>query len=805
MRYTVYVDSLYGLDSNTGELLSPVKTLPYALTQVYEGGVIVLQSGNGISYGNLTVTKNLTIKSAYGAVPIVGSLTLLNMQGLIEGLTFKNISTGITANNLSIGSTIVRGCRFSSVNTAISINSVNYISIHRNYFYEHQSAIKINSAKEVCVNSNDFSNGQKSIDIVTVDRLDLWGNTIYGALDLPPILFPDTNLRIIYKTINAFDISHNRIQLPGFASPTNNGKYDVAVNIVNGPSFNYGTDFIVISLGSIVSWNGLQLSQELAIGDIVRIMYSEAGDIDPGRAISISNIGDKNSRVDSNSISSAGIPISTGVYFNTPVKILNNNFDDVLVWWGGSVPTGGTGMNNIGETAMYRDPFNEDFRLQPSSPNIDRGDFDRWNNIYGEIGIKKVNIDGGWYYTASYTGIRDNVSPFDRDIDFDLFHRGATGIQGATGDIGAFEFNYNETALGNYVAEYGYDKDYPGTETGPYATPDRGYQRSGTNDLHIATNVVPSQNGETGLYTFYTTGSSYSRFRSKEMILSGSNLIIGTRTRNDVVIIYPSHPSFETGLIYASPDGNDLWTGTFESPYRTIDRALQNGSQYVVVEPGYYPSFHGVTGISLIGVERYLEIGLSGIFYSNVRDGSWTGVGTYSYDMNDLTLTSPSDIMGGFNFNTDVDIKLFVTVESDNLMVNISNNDNSAYIKINRSLSVITYGYMTGINTYEINYSISDPHTSDEIFSDLKVRFIFNGNKFIISIDGKYIHGSYTNNFISGSFTNWVLRFTNSGSGDDIISNLSAFSSAIVGATGISSTVTLKKLFAIMGSTGIQG
>jgi hypothetical protein len=805
MLYTVYVDSLYGLDSNTGELLSPVKTLTYALTQVYEGGVIVLQKGNGASYGDCTITKNLTVKSAYGTTPIMGILTLSGMQGLIEGITFNNLVTGIIASNLSVGSIIVRGCRFNNVATAINIDSVNYISIHRNYFYGHQSAIRINSAKEVCVNSNVFSNGQKSIDIVTVERLDLWGNTVYGALDLPSILFPDTNLRVIYKTLSAFDISYKRIQLPGFASQAIGGKYDVALNIVNGPSFNYGTDYTVILSGSMISWDSLQLAQEFSVGDVVRVMYSETGDIAPGNAISVQNIGDENSRIDSNSISSAGVQIATGVYLNTPVKIQTNNFDDVLVWWEGSIPTGSTGMHNIGMTAMYRDPNNEDFRLQPSSPNIDRGDFDRWNNIYGEIGINKINIDGGWYYTASYTGIRDNVSPFDRDIDFDLFHRGATGIQGVTGDIGAFEYNSNETAMGNYVAEYGYDKDYPGTETGPYATPDRGYQRSGINDLHIATNVVPSQEGETGPYTFYTTGSSYSRFRSKDMMLSDSNLVIGTQSKNDVVVIYPSHPSFETGIIYTSPDGSDSGTGTIESPYRTINRALQEGSPYVIVEPGYYPSFQGVTGINLVGVERFKEVGLSGIFYSNIRDGSWTGIGIVSYGKGDMILTSPSSIMGSFSFNTDVDIKLFATVKSDSLMVKIHNDDNSVYIKINRSLSVITYGYITGGNTYEINSVVSDPHAPDELFSDLKVRFILKGNKFTVSIEGLYIHGSYANTFVSGSMTGWVLQFINFGVGDDTVLNLNAFSSSIVGATGVSSVVTLKKLFAITGATGIQG
>lgn len=811
MRYTIYVDSLYGSDTNTGVIDSPVQTLSYALSQVYEGGIIVLQNGNGTSYGNLTVTKNIIIKAAYGSTPVVGSLTLSGVQGLIEGLYFDSIVTGIIASNLSVGSLIVRGCHFNSVNTAITIDSINYVSVHRNYFYDYQSALRINSAEEICVSSNVFSNGMRAIDITTVGRLDLWRNTIYGAFDLPPVPDPDTNLRIIYKTLNSFDINYKRIQLPGFASEVaGGGAYDVAFNVVNGPSFNYGTDFTVLLSGSVISWGGLQLQQEFAVGDVVRIMYSEAGDYESGDAIRVQNIGDENSRIDSNSISSSGTPVSIGVYLNTPLKIQYNNFDDVLVWWSGVAPTGATGMNNIGETAMYRDPINEDFRLQSSSPNIDSGDFDRWNNIYGEIGVSKVDVGGTWRYTASYTGIRQQVSPFDRDLDFDLFHRGATGIQGLTGDIGAYEFNYNETAMGNYVAEYGYDQAYPGTETGPYASPDYGFQKSGSNDLYIDTTSVPYYLGETGLYESVSEGSNYNtrygRYRSKDIVLNSGDLVIGARTKNDIVVIYPSHPSLETGLSYVSPDGNDFWTGTLEAPYRTVNRALQDGSPYVLVEPGYYPSFSGESGINLVGVERFRSIGFSGILYNNIRDGSWTGVGTYTINKDAITgMVAPSDIMGAFSFSSDLDFKIFTTIKSESLTIKLFNANNNIYVKINRDLSILTYGYTTGGINYEVNRNISGICTQDELFTDLKVRIISKNNKFFIYLDNDYFQGSYANVLTSGSYTDWMIEFISTGTGIDNISNLSAFSSAITGATGLSGIVTLKKFFAITGSTGIQG
>lgn len=808
MLYTIYVDSLYGSDLNIGDLTSPVKTLTYALSIVYEGGEIILQNGDGSSYGDLSVSKNVSIKAAYGTSPIVGTLTLTDVQGLIEGLTFNSLSKGIVASNTYVGSLAIRGCIFNSVVTAIEIFSVNYLSLHRNFFTDYTIAVKILNSTEICASSNIFSNGLRAFQITTVKRLDLWRNTIYGALDLPPVPFPDTDLRIVYYTLTSFDIFYKRLQLPGYADDNGSGEYDVAFNVVNGPSFNYGSDFTVLYFGSMISWEGLRLENELAVNDVVRVMYSEAGDIESGDAIQVLNIGDENSRFDSNSLSGKSVgavdtPISIGIFSNTPLKVNDNNFDMVTTPWDGFTPTGETGIDNIGETAMYRDPNADDFRLLPSSPNIDRGDAERWNNIYEEMGIIKI----GDSYTASYTGIREQVSPFDRDLDFDLFHRGATGIQGLTGDIGAFEYNVNETAMGDYVAEYGFDKAYPGTETGPYASPDRGYQRAGANDLHIATNFVPYMDGATGPYIIPSDGSSYSRFRSKNIVLNDSDIIVGERTDDDVIIIYPSNPSVETGMCYVSPDGSDtgIGDGTYLNPYRTIKKALEVAPSAIIVEPGYYPSFKGVTGVKLIGIERFKDIGLSGVLYSNVRDGSWTGSpGAYELTRDDVTLSAPADVIGEFVFNPGVDFKVFATVKSTDLTIKVFNNNNNAFIKISRLLSVVTLGYTTGGVSYEVNKYIPPLYTLDERFSDIKVQFVLKDDKFTIYYNNKYISGSYSNMFSSGSFTDWRVQFFNTGTGDDTIFNISAFSTSLTGATGLTSTVTLKKLFAITGATGIQ-
>jgi hypothetical protein len=142
-------------------------------------------------------------------------------------------------------------------------------------------------------------------------------------------------------------------------------------------------------------------------------------------------------------------------------------------------------------------------------------------------------------------------------------------------------------------------------------------------------------------------------------------------------------------------------------------------------------------------------------------------------------------------------------MRSGSLTLKLFNNDNDLYVKLNRDVSGITFGYTTGGVTYEVNQVVS--HTPVELFTNLRVRIIVNGNKFSMYLNNDYIHTKYSNILTSGSYTNWVPQFISTGTGTDVISNLSAFSDTISGATGVSEVVTLKKFFAITGSTGLQG
>ena len=808
MRQIVYVNSLWGDDAFSGDLPTPVKTLPYAAGIVYEGGTIVLQTGNaGTSYGSAVFTKNVTVKAAYGAVPYVGTLTFSNAQGLFEGLNFDGlkfggISQGIVVDNPDLGSVIVRDCRFTDVETAIDLKRVQYVSVHRNNFLGHKTGIKVDVAQEVCLSSNIFNGGSRSVEIDTVQRLDLWHNTIYGASTIATGIVPNQNLRIIYVTLTLFDILYKRVQLPGFAVLGGSGQYEVSVNSINGPAFQYGVDYTVQAFGSIVSWDGLALQQQLSAGDMIRIMYSEDQDPGGGDAIRVMNVGDENSRVDSNSITGRISDIGIGVFFNTPLKIGYNNFYKNVKWWDGATPpTGATGLNNINGDPLYRDPASSDFHLQyqglsGTSPNIDAADPGRWSNIYSEMGV--INVDG--HYTASVTGIRSNVAPFDRDIDYDFYNRGVTGIVGTTGDIGVLEFNQHETALGSYVSERGYDVAQPGTATGPYATLDRGYARAGDSDLFVSTNFVPYQIGATGIYAVPTAGPSYGRYHSKNIVLSGSDLRVGHTTGNDITYVYSSYPAYETGLVYVGPDSGVGVTGTFDNPYRTISEALIVGSPYVLVRPGFYPSFQGQTGVSLAGVEELITISLGSQFCGSYVTGAWTGVGTYTTSSSTLTITDTANVRSQFSFYPDISFKCTASSSSDSLTVGITNDTDSVYATFDKATSNSIIGYGVSGSVYDVYQA----YTGLAVFSDVRVHITLEGADFRVTLRNPYINRTYSGILDSYYTDPWRLFFITQGLTGASIEGIYLLSDLFQGITGILDTQIGRKVFGVLGVTGLN-
>ena len=791
----IFVDSLYGDDSYKGDIEAPLKTLQHAINTAAPGAIIILQRGTGVSYGDVSLSKNVTIQSAYGNKIEVGTLSVGKNQCLFDGLYFKNLAKGIdvigeeyldsSIRRTRKGSVLVRECEFEDVETPINLENVNYISIHRNRFKGHKWGVRVNKAREVNISSNVFDSGFRSIQVVSSQRLDIWRNTIYGASEIASGINPDENLRVIYVTLAEEDIENKELQLPGFAFANTYG-YDVAVNVVNGPSFKYGQDYTVIGFGSILNWAGLQLEQEFKAGDLIRIMYSE--DVDPGggNAITAMGITDPNSRVDSNNISGKATDISLGVFFDTPMKFRYNNLHKVTTWFDGVTPSA---VGNFSSDPLYVDPGNGDFRLQPTSPDIDRGDPQRWDQIFNEMGIANT----GFGYTGLPSFTRTNIAPFGRDIDIVDVHR---RILGPTGDIGAHEYDIYEGSNGSYVKESGYDQGTPGTDSKPYGTVDRGFN-SATGDFFVGANDVPYQIGA----VYYPTSDGmlshrYGRYISKDTELSPRSMFIGEDTDRDLAYVYPSYPSYSTGAVYVSEDGDDASAGTKAQPFRTIDRALQEVASAVIVEPGLYAKFTGVSSKKLIGLRRQRIVPIGKKVYTNFLDGSWVTFGDVYLTNFSALLTDSTVVDSVFTFSEDMDFKVTETVKGDTLLIRLYNTTNKLEVLLDRFSSEMTISYMTDGFTYEYYYTFTGD--MDDVMSSVGVYItMLSGGKVTFKIKNDYIDKSLTVTLGSGISDPWKIYMLSTGMGVNTVAGIYVSSTVLTGATGSTEMYTSKKVYGI--------
>lgn len=789
---TIYVDSAYGNDTWDGSITSPVQTLTYAISNAPEGAVVVLQNGDSTPYDPLgiPITKNLMLKSAYGARAKVKSIAVTKAQCAFEGLHFDTLPTGITVVNDPFGAVSITDCLFDDVATAIDLTNVNYVSILRNTINGHTYGVKINSAIEVAISNNVFFNGFRSIEVNTVDRLDTWRNTIFGAGSAGPVPSPDTDARVLYRTLSASNISNRKIQLPSFASANDYG-YDVAVNIVNGPSFAYDTDYTVVTPGSIISWSGLGLESQLAVGDVIRIIYSEAGaPISSSEAVKIFGVLDSNSRVDSNNIVGTLIPdVNLGIYFSTPIKIRHNNFYNTFTGYQGATPSSETGNFSLDPAFVSPGLPDNDYRLQSTSPNINNGDPVRWTEIYSEMGIQNI---GGW--TSVGVPTRNNVTPFGRDIDAAGVNRYVVGF---TGDVGAYEYNQNDGSTGQYVAEDGYDYTYPGTETGPYATLDRGYDRVGLNTLHIKTNPMPMDIGAG--YTG-TNGMGYGRYTSKNLVLSGGDMTTDGTDR-DTVFIFATHPSYETGAVYASPDGDDSYTGTFDSPFRTIGRALQEPVTAVIVLPGIYPRFIGETGKKVIGVRSTSAVNFGTQILLGYTGASWTGVETGAFNIYSTSMqtTNETDVLSTFQVTPDLTLKESVYLTCAKHKTEIRNGTDILDVILDRDNLKAYIAYSIGATGYTYTYGFTGADDKTYLYIDVV------GSKGTVKISNDYLHYSLGFNMYTGYADPYSINFVSYGTGMCYIRDFSVASDNFSGFTGAISTQTSKKVFGILNATGING
>lgn len=794
-KYLIYVDGISGDDSNFGDILSPVRTLQHAYDIAANGALIVLQANNS-SYGDLIITKNISLMSAYGIRTEVGQLTVQNAQlfaSCLDCVTASGI--GVSIDNSGINNTgclQVNNCSFIDIDNPIILNNCNYASIHRNKFQTYLQAIQINGCSEVTANSNTFYDGPQAFIVLNTNYLDIYNNTLFGQLTVPPVGETNINLRVIYVTINSNILSLKYIDLPSYAA-TNEFGYSVAINTVNGPSFDYGQDYTVNNGGRTISWNGLNLQQELQIGDILRIMYSDA-ELSAIGEIIYANVGNPLSRIDSNNINDGVV----GVHFVGDVRIRYNNFFGTYT---GIIGVSSDYIGNINVDPSYVDQPSQDFRLNPDSPDIHAADPNRSGQILQELGI---GLTGGGF-TGIFSVEREGVAPFDRDLDKDGRHR---FISKNSYDIGAYE--YPNTGINTdpytYVSEDGYDINVPGSYTGPYRTLDRGFQDP--KDIIVNTNIL-MYDGYSGPLDQGATGIQYGRYTSDDLNLSSDQLLIGKGNKNSVIYVYPSYPSCGlTGLFVGpTPPADEISgdTGCITNPFSDINDAINafgSSTGVIFVFPSFYPPFKGSPGIEIVGLPKINNINLDKMIYNTYAAIGWTGANFAVFDDEYISFNGSDNIMSLFQMLNGFSIRFDMQVIMDKLETKVFNDSN--YVSVTKSGSALIFKYYTGGITYTANAVSID--NSYRLFIDVT------DDKALVKVKGFSTDIERDINFVSGYTGPWSMDYTytyNSLPGwTGIATNFLIESDQIytsdLGILGYTGTATERKVYGIVGETGLN-
>lgn len=806
-KIVIYVDAANGSDSNNGAIDNPYKTLAKALEDINSNGLIILQAGSYSvgSYG--TISKNVRIQAAYGAEPeITDEIRYVNAQGHIQGIKFETGS--IYVDNANFGGFSIKNCNFNGKDKPIVIDSASYVSLHQNRFFDYTEALRVSFCREMTISSNYFysstsANG-RAIFVTDVEWLDIYQNTIYGAYDLGGVAAAeDVNLRIIYISMNPTIIDRKSVSLPSFAYANDYG-YDVAVNVVNGPTQEYGKDYTVINSGVTLSWDNLGLQGQLQDNDIIRVMYSEGSSPVSGDAISAYNVGNSNSRIDSNNINDADI----GIVFTDDLRVRYNNFHGLSSFYSG-VTSDESG--NITGAPGYVSPLTGDFHLQPNSPNINYSDLERWSTLLQEMGIG--NISGHYTVISLPTG-RPGIAPFNRSVDYDGLRRLSRSDRN---DIGSYEFpstGINPETM-SYIAEDGFDLINPGSITGPFATIDRGF--SGTKDLQVQVNPLGSlilnpdgtHVGITGINQGLT-GYSYGRYYSDNTDMRALSLSVGNDNRKNVAFFYSSYPSNTSNAAYVGPPISDRSgaTGSTNNPYRTIDEAISESpaATTIYVKPGLYPAFDAAANKKLIGIPQSSYVSLDGTQYLSFDEAGWTGSAAAVFETSSLSFNGDGSAYTVFEMQGNIYVRMNWTVISDTMEIKLFNDTN--HILINKTGNILKTQHMTD----GVSYSASTVSLDNSYRVTLRV----DGYLATIAIKGSSTNIDRQVELVSGYEDPWMLSVTYTDSAvagsTGYVESFKSRSERFLfpGDTGISSvgltgTSMSRKVFGIIGERGLSG
>jgi len=194
----IYVDSIHGSDTCSGQQFYPLENLFVATAWAPRGGTVVLYDG---TYNPTEITrKDLTVRGADGATAVITSanvqdttgsgwetnaISVNRCQGRIHNLTLMDSAVGVLGQNTK--NLEVFGCQIYDVTTGVQVDSLSWSPVVRNtLIHTAEIGIDFSSAYDPYVESciiYDTTTAVRDLDstnlIVTSSTLD---NNVTGVL-----------------------------------------------------------------------------------------------------------------------------------------------------------------------------------------------------------------------------------------------------------------------------------------------------------------------------------------------------------------------------------------------------------------------------------------------------------------------------------------------------------------------------------------------------------------------------------------------------------------------------------------------